>query len=90
MDPLLALLQGIMQPVALIEIYSGASQKQQVPHELKTLLQTLRMLSKWQQSMSMELARTVNLSYWEVSYKQAVHDHTYSLIFSTVQELHSW
>jgi len=31
------------------------------------LLQTLSMLSKWQQWTPMELAHSVNLSHWEVS-----------------------
>ena len=49
MDQSLAMLQGIIQPVVLIEVCRGARQKQQIPHELKTLLQALSMLSKWQQ-----------------------------------------
>ena len=56
-----------MQPVVLTEICSETNQKQQVASELSTLLQTLSMFSKLQQSMSMELAHSVNPSYWEVT-----------------------
>ena len=74
-DQSLAMLQGIMQPVVLIEVCRGARQKQQAPHGLKTLLQALSMLSKWQQSTSMEWAHSVNPSHWGVNYKQVVHNH---------------
>ena len=81
MDQSLAMLQGIIQPVVLIEVCRGARQKQQTPHELKTLLQALSMLSKWQQSTSMELAHSLNSSHWEVNYKQVMYGHVYILIF---------
>ena len=81
MDRSLAMLQGIMQPVVLTEMFRGTRQKQQVAHELRGLLQTLSMPSKWQQSTSMELAHSVNPSYWEVNYKQAMHDHVMQFYF---------
>ena len=71
--PLLAMLWGTMQPVLLAEMHRTDQWCQQVTL-LMALLQTLSMLSKWQQSMSMELAHSVNPSHWEVHYNSRLTD----------------